>query len=59
MHSQHSLLDNRASGNSMNLALSVRPAVCSQLKISEVASQFYLIFCMKLCSHKVRKSDEG
>ena len=33
----------------------VRPSVLSQPKISELAHQFLLIFCIKLNSHKVRK----
>ena len=39
----------------MNLALSVRSSVRLEPEISELAHQFFLIFCMKLESQKIRK----
>ena len=38
------------------VCLSVGLFVCSQYKISKMAYQFFLIFCMKLGSHKIRKT---
>ena len=50
-------------GCSINLALfivlSVRSFVRSQRKISEIDHQFFLIFYMKLESHKIRKVTES
>lgn len=40
---------------SLNVTLFVRPSVYSQRKISEMTLQFFLIFCIKIDGHKVRK----
>ena len=46
---------------SLNLSLfipSIQPSVCSQCKISEMADQFFLIFCIRLENDKLRKMAE-
>ena len=40
---------------SLNVTLFVRSSVYSQRKISELTLQFFLIFCIKIDGHKVRK----
>ena len=39
----------------LNLALFVRSSVSQQHKISELTPQFFLIFCIKIEGHIVRK----